>query len=185
MSRWSASRARFCTRSSIWNTGHRRRHRTAEHRIGRRGEGGDQRPHQRHRAGAPRALIFLDRAAPRTIWPLSCVALRYRSPRRARSGCRPGRRSARCRGRSALRAKMRCRWFPAPRRIGEAEVETLVAPRHRGAGRQHHAAAMIQQVDQIVERVAAGQTLHGARHGEAGSGAIIGLRRQRKTVLFM
>ena len=46
------------------------------------------------------------------------------------------------------------------RRIGEAEVKALVAARHRGARGQHHAAAAVEQVDQIVEPVgAAGKLL--------------------------
>jgi hypothetical protein len=69
--------------------------------------------------------------------------------------------------------------FQPQRRVGKAEVETLVAARHRGARRQHHAAAAIKQVDQVIEPVgAAGELLHRARHFETATGAIFAAGRQ-------
>ena len=69
--------------------------------------------------------------------------------------------------------------FQPQRRIGKAEIETLIAPRHRGARRQHHAAAAIEQIDQVIEPAgAAGELLHRARYFQAATGAISAVGRQ-------
>jgi hypothetical protein len=63
--------------------------------------------------------------------------------------------------------------FQHQRRIGKAEVETLVAARHRGARGQHHAAAAVEQLDQLVEAFGvAGELLDGAGNREAAAGPV-------------
>ena len=74
--------------------------------------------------------------------------------------------------------EFRARGLQHQRRIGKAEVEALVAARHRGARRQHHAAAAIEQVDQIVEPLGvAGELLDGPRDRKPAAGAVFALRR--------
>ena len=76
--------------------------------------------------------------------------------------------------------------FQHQRRIGKAEVETLVAARHRGARGQHHAAAAVQQVDQIVEPLGvAGELLDGPRDREAAAVRYSLCSGREKAVLFM
>lgn len=54
--------------------------------------------------------------------------------------------------------------FELERRIGEAEVKALVAAGHSRARGQHHAAAAVEQIDEVVEPVgAAGKLLRHAR----------------------
>ena len=66
--------------------------------------------------------------------------------------------------------------FQPQRRIGKAEIETLVAARHRGARRQHHAAAAVEQIDQVVEPLGvAGKLLDGARDRETAAGPVFAL----------
>ena len=113
-------------------------------------------------------------ASPRTIWPASRLALlsemTMQGSRKRIAEKRDQHLAARVqRG----ERKIVARGFQHQRRIGEAEIKTLIAARHRGARRQHHAAAAVEQVDQIVEPVgAAGELLHRARHHKAAAGAV-------------
>ena len=68
------------------------------------------------------------------------------------------------------------------RRIGKAEIEALVAARHRGARRQHHTAAAIEQIDQIIQPIGtAAELLHRPRDLEAAMGAIFAMGRKRES----
>ena len=77
--------------------------------------------------------------------------------------------------------EVRADGFQPQRRIGKAEVKTVIAARHRGARRQHHAAAAVEQVDQVVEPVGVtGELLHRARHREPAIGAVFAVLRERE-----
>jgi len=76
--------------------------------------------------------------------------------------------------------------FQHQRRIGKAEVKALVAAGHRGARGQHHAAATIQQVDQIIEPLGvAGKLLDSPRDRKATGGPVFAAFGREKAVLFM
>ena len=152
-----------------------------EHRIGRRGEGGDDGAHQRDRAGAAGALLLIDRGLAADDVPPDfggaglldddAGLLELVGQERDQH---PAARIERLNGEFlGLRGERQ-------RRIGKAEVEALVAARHRRAGRQHHAAAVIEQVDQLVERLAAGERLGAARHREARGGLVVAGRGKRE-----
>ena len=71
--------------------------------------------------------------------------------------------------------------FQPQRRVGKTKVKTVITARHRGARRQHHAAAAVEQVDQVVEPVGVtGEMLHRARHREPAIGAVFAQLRKRE-----
>ena len=75
--------------------------------------------------------------------------------------------------------KVRTSGFQLQRRVGETKIKTLVAARHRGAGRQHYPAAAVEQVDQVIEPVGpAGELLHRPRNRKPATGAIFAAGRQ-------
>ena len=87
---------------------------------------------------------------------------------------------------SASSEKFGAGGFQRQRRIGKAEIETLVAAGHRGARRQHHAAAAVEQVDQVVEPLGvAGELLDRAGDREAAAVRYSLCAGREKTVLFM
>ena len=140
----------------------------------------DQVAHQRHHAGAAGALVFLDRC---------CAAQDMAGETRRRlfgdddAGLAQAiaeetdqNFTARVQG---LQREIEPGGFQPQRRIGKAEIETLVAPRHVGARRQHDAAAAIQKLDQIIQPVgAASELLDRPQHGKAAAGAIFAPDRQ-------
>src|SRR5450631_699286 len=78
-----------------------------------------------------------------------------------------------------LQRKVRSGGLQPERGIGEAKIKALVAARYRGARRQHHAAAAVEQFDQVIEPVgAAGELLHRARYLETATAAILAAGRQ-------
>ena len=148
--------------------------------IGR--QGGDDIAHQRHHAGAAGALVFLDRG--RTADDVAGEPRRA-SFRNDNAGLAQHI-AKECD--QHLAARVQCGKgevgtdrFQHQRRIGKTEIKTLVAARHRGARGQHHAAAAIQQLDQVVEPLGiAGKLLDGARNREAAAGAIFAVLGQGK-----
>jgi hypothetical protein len=136
--------------------------------------------HQRHHAGAAGALVFIDRrrATHDVAGETPGTPLGNDDAGLAQDVAEEGDQhfAARVQG---IEKKIGSGGFQPQRRVGKAEVETLVAARHRGARRQHHAAAAIEQVDQVIEPVgAAGELLHRARHFEAAMAAIFAAGRQ-------
>ena len=134
----------------------------AEQRIVIGAEHRDEVAHQRHHAGAAGALVFVDRrlAAHDVAGEPAGGLLGDDDAGFAQHVAEEGDQHLAARV-QRLQRKVRAGGFQPQRRIGKAEVEALVAARHRGARRQHHAAAAVEQVDQVVEPVgAAGEMLH-------------------------
>ena len=146
----------------------------AEQRIVIRREGRDQIAHQRHHAGAAGALVFLDRrgAADDMAGQTGRAFLRNDDAGLAQDVTDKGDQHFAASVQRCQREVGDC-GFQNQRRIGKAEVKALVAARYRGARGQHHAAAAIQQVDQIVEPVGAtGKLLDGPRDREPARGPV-------------
>ncbi len=116
--------------------------------------------HQRHHAGAAGALVLVDRRS--ATHDMAGEPARgfvgYDDAGFAQGLAEEGDQHFAARV-QRLQREIRSDGFELQRRVGKTEVKTLVTPRHRGAGRQHHAAAAIEQVDQVVQPVGAARKM--------------------------
>jgi hypothetical protein len=152
----------------------------AEQRIVIGTEHGHQVAHQRHHTGAPGALVFIDRR--RSAYDMAGEPGRV-FLRDDDAGLAQHVTEERDQHLTALvqclERKVGPGGFQPQRRIGKAEIEALIAARHCGARRQHHAAAAVQEVDQVVEPFGvAGELLHRPRHQKPAMGAVFAVSRQ-------
>ncbi|MGY4446716.1 hypothetical protein ACVWZR_001376 [Bradyrhizobium sp. i1.3.1] len=146
------------------------------------GEGGDEIAHQRHHAGAPRALVFLDRriAADDVAGKLRGALLGDHDAGLVQHVCEEGDQHLAA-FIERFQLEIDASGLELERRIGEAEVKALVAAGHGRARGQHHAAAAVEQVDEIVEPVgAAGELLRYTRDRETAAGHVVASGREGK-----